>query len=611
MNAGLKPLNIALKAVFAVVLLGVLLIASQSLFMDGSTWHHSALGKEFVKDMGFPRQDSFSYTGYAQWDKSTWLFDILAYTLVYALGPDKIYLFKYFLYIIFCAMLYMIMFKRQQGRYISATLPFALAGVLLLDQYFKVTPGIISCVYTAYFIFVLENEPTKRNAPLYYSLPFIALFWANTAAVAAASVLLLLIYVIYYTADYFEMKDKKEHYFLGGAYVALFATALAVLLNPSFYGIYLDIYYMVDLSGLKEWKEYFTAAGPGEKTHLALIGCYLATGIALFVFNERGSDPGRKSGLVKDTLLLLVFLFLTVFNREYLPVFLVISIPVFTYYAYLIFRWSLVWPMKWTEHDMLIIKNCIYAVIIPLAMFYGWYRAVHTQQDNRPELAVNYLLKNPAPQNLFTPVELAGYAEQYLYPQYKVMYDGGKNRTEEAADDYARLMSGTATLTPVLAKYDINSVLTGAGSKLSARVKELGFKTAYFDGKNVVLVNPGKTQDYLKYINPENPDEYYDKEKYNEALAELTSFAEKNPSEAAHLMLAKLYAERNGKKARAYLEDRISEYPSQWQLYNLLGKLYYGEGEFASAVEVWDESKQTDNRMRMMYKDAKRRSEPE
>ena len=71
--------------------------------------------------------------------------------------------------------------------------------------------------------------------------------------------------------------------------------------------------------------------------------------------------------------------------------------------------------------------------------------------------------------------------------------------------------------------------------------------------------------------------------------------------------MARLYGEQDKKKEETYLEDTISDFPEEYPLYNFMGRFYYEGGDYSSAMDMWDQSKQRDEKINMLYKDAQKR----
>ena len=241
--------------------------------------------------------------------------------------------------------------------------------------------------------------------------------------------------------------------------------------------------------------------------------------------------------------------------------------------------------------------------MIPLVLVYAVYHFAEPKKKTLPDGGIAYIMNAKPPKNLFTPVHWAGYTGYYL-PGYKVMWDGNPLRNSDVKREYDLFFKGTLDITPIIERYSINTFLLPIGSSLENRLKTMGFKTAYFDSAVTVLVNPIAAKDYLKYINPSGAADYYDRTKYDEALLELKDFSLRYPSVKSHSLVARMLLEKNRKAGREYLENIITDFPEEYPLYNTLGRLYYEEGELNSAMDIWEQSKETDAGVKQLMKTA-------
>jgi hypothetical protein len=590
------------KAVFVVAVLAALFFASSGSYTDPSTWRHALMGKEFMKDMNFPAGDNLSYAGGAKWDRSAWVFDIFTYAAAFIAGMARLKYLKLIFFILIAGMMFMTAFKKQSGKYLTITTGVGLFGLILIDYYLKISPSAFSMLFAAYFVFVLEQEPSKRSDFLYYSLPFISIFWANMDTTAAAGPLLILVYVVYYIIDMMEVPEKKEKYNSPAILIALLLSSAATLLSPSFTRAYTVLINHFS-GGAAAWLT-FVRTGPAEKLQAALLAVYLLILIFVIIMNERGPEKGKKAELVRDATLTAVFIALCAADMSYVPVFLAVSVPIAMYYTYLIFRWGFVWPRKWTETDMVRIKNLTYIILIPLVAAYCLYKYMEPKSSIYPDKAIAYIMNAKPAKNLFVPVQWTGYTGYYL-PAYKFLWDGNQQRPEDVKREYEIITKGSLEISPIIERHSINTFLLPSGWPLNEKLKSLGFKTAYFDDESTVLVNPSSGADYFKYIAPGASTDFYDRANYVTALAEAAGFAEKYPSQAAHKMAAALYMEKDRKKAIDYLENTINDFPQEDGLNAELGKAYYDEGEYESAIEAFEEVKEPDAAIKQQMKAAK------
>jgi hypothetical protein len=575
-----RELNILLKALFVAGFIFAMFAAAGSSSMKPASWTHLAQGREMIK-VGLPDNNDYSFTANIKWDYSSWVFDAFIYSLGATIGADSLYLFKFFMMLLAFFALYLVMYKRQQGKYITAALPFAAYGAFLLEPYFAVTPQIFTLLFISYFMYVLERKPRKRNAALYYSLPFITLLWSNMDISAAAAVVIMLVYLLYRFIDALEEPEKKEIYDMKLFLTSLAGVFLAVFINPSLF------------AGALRFTGHF--ASPGwfvgyaftKKGLAASFPFYLYAGIMalIMLYNMKGADVGRRAELIKDSLLSAVFLTAALKDRAYIPWFLVVSIPVLSYYAYMIFRWDFVWPRQWAEADLTRVKNGFYIILVPLVFIYGGLRQAAQKQDMYPSGAVAYISGTQVPQNIYSEQDWAGYLKYHLYPDYKIMYDPDMRLPETAAEDYATVYYGDKQYQETISRNNLNSFLLSMNAPALKYLKAPQYRAAYFDDKTVIMVDTSKTDRYFKAILPLE-DVFFDRANTLNALSELEPFSEDYPSERAQLMVAKIYAADQQSRAIDYLSYMIDKYPNNYKLYNYKGMLLYNAGDYENAREV-------------------------
>lgn len=600
-----RIIDIALKVLFAAAVTAAMFSACYHSFADNTTYSRAVSGREFLRDLTFPKADEASFTGPVKWDKSSWLFDFSLYAASYIMrGMQGLRYIKFAALVFMAFFIFLAVFKKQKGKYLSITMPVGLLGFVILCYHSAITPALVAPVLTAYFVFVLEQEPSKKNDLLYYSLPFAALFWANTSQTSPAAAVLTAVYTFYYIADANEVPEKREKYNSPAILISFAGVALATLLSPAFTAVYINpaVHFS---AGIAAWKQELFSRGL-EPGYFILLCLYLLVFIIVLALNEKSSDVGRKAEFIKDMAMSVILALACAADMDFIPVFVAATLPAAMYYTSLIFRWNFVWPRKWTENDLAGVKITLYAVMIPLVCAFGAYKFLKPAAGAFPDGAIAYINAEKPPQNLFIAIDWAS-CVYFSAPAYKLMYDGGANRPGDVKKEYDIIMKNELDPMSIMEKYGVNSALLKIGSPLAARFTAAGYKTAYFDGQSVLLVNPAKTTNYLKYIDPENDANFYEKDKYDDAAAELKAYAEKYPGVAAHILMARLYGEQDKKKEETYLEDTISDFPEEYPLYNFMGRFYYEGGDYSSAMDMWDQSKQRDEKINMLYKDAQKR----
>jgi hypothetical protein len=493
--------------------------------------------------------------------------------------------------------LYLVIYKRQQARYITVALPFALFGAYLLEPYFTALPSAMPLLFMACFLYVLERKPRARNRALYLALPFITLLWSNMHLSALLAVILMLVYLLYRFIETREEEAKKEDFDFKLLLYSLAGTSAAVVLNPSL------------INGLTGFvshfmtPEWFAGYSFTKKGITQMFPFYVYTGMLLLImaYDIKGADVGRRAELVKDSILCFVFLTMALKDSAYIPWFLVVSIPVISYYSYLIFRWDFVWYRQWVEADLVKIKNGFYFLLVPLVFVYGALKLTQKQPLSFPAGAAAYISGTQVPKNIFSEQQWSGYLEYFLYPDYKIMYEKGMKQQADVPGDYATLFYGDKGWNEAAVKYGIGSALISYKAPAVAKFKEAGYAAAYFDDNFVVLVDKTKTD---RYFNPLEV-EFFDKANTQNALMELESFSEDYPSERAQIMTAQIYAASEQSRAIDYLSYMIDKFPENYKLYNYKGRLLYGAGDYENAYETLAASLKRGPEEEAMLKDIK------
>lgn len=595
-----KELSIFLKILFVAGFLFAMFAAGYVSQVEPDGWGHMARGREMIKKFGLPDKAAYSFAGGVKWDYGTWIFDAFIYSLSFSAGAENVKMFKTFLMLFAFFVLYLVIYKRQQARYITIALPFALFGVYLLEPYFTALPSAMPLLFIACFLYVLERKPRKRNKALYYSLPFIALLWSNMHASALIAVILMLVYLLYRFIETREEEAKKEEYDFKLFLFSMLGTAVAVVLSPSLIkGVAGFVMQFASTDWLAGYS--FTKKGMAQ-----MFPFYVYTGMLLLImlYNMKGADVGRRAELVKDAALCLIFLALAIKDASFIPWFLLVSIPVISYYAYMIFRWDFVWPRQWAEADLYNIKNVFYIMLVPAVFVYGAMKLGEKKPDLYPAGAVSYISGTQVPANVFSEKQWAGFLEYFIYPDYKVMYDPQMKLSGDVAADYDTLYYGDRGWKEAAEKYKIGSALLDFSSPAVKKFAEAGYAAAYFDDQHLVMVDRARTDRFFRHINPLE-EQFFDRVNTQNALMEIESFSEEFPSEKAQMMTAMIYAASGTSRAIDYLSYMIDKFPENYKLYNYKGKLLYDAGDYENAQDVLSGSSKRGPEEETMLKDIK------
>jgi len=577
-----------LKVLFFLTFLFFIFYLSNNNYMDLNIFNNIENGKKFFNSHKLPDFDDTSWAGKREFNKKTWFFDLFIYLNAIYFGLNNFKYYKIFILFISFFIIFLIIYKRQQGKYISISLPFAVLASYIILSNIKVSPDIFDIFFISCFLYVLERIPSKRNKTLYYFLPFLSLFWINiNANTGIYGFIIWLIYLLYRYMDLKEQPEKEEKYSFKILILTGAGIILAILINPYFRNVLeISLKFITDKSYLLNFNF--------KNLNIILFCFYLFLYFIILEINLKGADVGRRAEFIKDVFLTLFFLFLVFKKAKFIPHFLVITIPVFSYYVYLIFKWDFVWEKKWTEKTLIRIRNMIYMILIPLIFILIFIEGKFTKSKNYPYNIINYINSENVPANIYNPKEIGSFLSFYLYPQYKIFIDTKDNGIKNVLEINKGIENN---LKDTIAKYDINTFILSKEAKIISELLKQGFKISYFDDEYYILVNSLKSNKYFKNIDPLQAKVI---NKYEDAILELENFESNYASQEAALLLAKIYAEKDLSKAIKYLENKVYEYSDNSLLCNYLGKLFYRVEDYENAYETWKKSKQKDEEVKKL-----------
>ncbi len=580
--------NIKSKIFFALAVLAVVLVTAYTSNFDHNTWWHLSSGRELSVGMSIPQYDNFSYAGPTAWKTRGWLFDAFIYSTSTYLKIEMLFLVKIFMLAAFFYIIVLTVFKRLKGKYMTVVFPVLAMAYFLLQPAFTLSPHMFSFLFAAFFIYALEHEPSKRHMGLYLSMPLAALVWANMDNSAVLGIVLMLIYLVYHFDSTTEIREKNTDIsypiFLG----ALVATSMVVLVNPEGYrAIILFFSENLKPSALHKSINDPVVFGMSDVVFTGVFYSYAILMLLAIWYNLRGADIGRKAELFKDILLIAVPFFAAVFYKEFMPYFIILTVGVFCYYLQLIFKWDMVWEKKWTEAQVSGISRTILLLLSPLLFLYAGLEYINAKPVAYPNGAVKYIMRIKPDANIFAPANWNGFLEDQLYPRYKTMLTGRNNIENKTAKDYLKIINADPEALKTCEEYNINTFILPPDCAL-ARVLQNSpkFKPAYFDGTDIIFVNKEKTEQYLTAYNifdGKNPYPLGTKAAYEE----LNEFAQNYPSETAYLALGTVYAKINAPEAIEFLRDIVMRYPEYTGLYDFIGKLYYEQKDYKTAINMW------------------------
>lgn len=597
-----RSLNGVLKFLFAALFVACIVKASHTFFLSDASYFHAAKGREIAMAADLPKTDPFTYAKPGNWNASSWLFDLFYYATIAGAGIGVSFAIKTIFLLMIFSGLFLVVYKRLQGKYLTAVFLFLLPASWIIAAGAAVSPELVSVLFITYFFYVLERKPSKRNSLLYFSLPVAALVWSNMSPLSLVALPVMAVYVIYRSIDRSEIPEKTESYDFRLLVMSFAALIPALVLNPGFINGAKNFV----LSFGSGWLNGFDTVTVSGRVFAAVCVFHAALLVILLFINVKGADVGRHADLVKDTLITALFLGIGLKDVSYAPVAAAATLPITAYYVFLIFRWGFVWPRQWTERDWQAIKKSFYLMLIPALALYVFAPPLSAPEKLLPSQAVSYISNVKVPGPVFAQEEKSPYMLFYLYPTYKMMITPFSGK--EAREDYKAIKGGGEKFRETAERYSIASYLIENGSPIAGVVDKERFAPAYFDDNYIIFVEKEKSDRYFTAIDPAAEENFYAKENRQKAAAELRQFADAYPSQKAHLMYASLLAGTDRNAAIDYLQYTVESFRENSKLYALLGKLLYEAGDFENAAEALSKTSEKSGETDRMFKDARRKA---
>ncbi|HDT15580.1 MAG TPA: hypothetical protein ENN55_05155, partial [Firmicutes bacterium] len=150
--------NYILKGVFLFLVVVSVFALNAAAPAESGEWKYAVNGREIFNEGFFPEKEKFSYAYEADFEKKSWLFAVFSHSVFRILGENNVYIARFVMIMILFSALFMTVYKRQQGKYVSVIIPAALTGFYLLAVKTGMTPETISYIFLAYVIYIFEHQ---------------------------------------------------------------------------------------------------------------------------------------------------------------------------------------------------------------------------------------------------------------------------------------------------------------------------------------------------------------------------------------------------------------------------------------------------------------------
>jgi hypothetical protein len=468
------------KKVYPLTVAGIflaILLVSISPVSDSDLWWHLASGKYIVESGNIPRADIFSHTVQGkEWLDHEWLSQVVFYEMYDLWGFWGVVMVKSSAVLIAFFFLYR---RTSISNGKAATVITLLAVVLVSHDAWLARPMIFSFMFLSIFLFVLER------GKYLWSLPLLTILWAN---LHGGFILGLLILFLYAAGSTLAGDPRGAR----GLAIIFAASALASLFNPNTYRLLIyPFQYAFNTTHamfISEWQS------PVFHTFSAYEALILLTIVALALKKGLGAT---------EVILLAVFTHLSLFAVRNVSLYGLVCAPIiighlesgikdlqaiYTPAVRLVDRFG-------PAFEKSFIPGFVYTgIVLSFALFLSPYLSgAHTLDAGPapiyPEGAVDYLIENKPPGNLYNRYGWGGYCIWTLYPEYRVFIDGRADLYGDFIYDYLKVHRAQEGWNDTLDEYKVSVVLTGKGDQVDVLLKASPeWELAYQDDIAVVYL---------------------------------------------------------------------------------------------------------------------------
>jgi hypothetical protein len=407
------------RQIFSLVLFISLFFLTLRPIADPDFWWHLRTGQWMVENSRIPHTDPFSFTkAGSPWVAHEWLSELLIYTLFKLGGTGSLVFF--FSLLITTAFYFAYRSTAREARPYLAGFSILL-GALASAPTWGVRPQMFSLMFIGLFLYLLEKFRQNGRLRHLYPLPVLTLLWVNLHAGFLLGLGVIGLYISGEAVGILVALARRTKPSLAPAIhllAALGACTLATLANPN--GIRILTYPFETLSSpsmqqfIQEWFSpdfHKLEWQPLALLLLAMIG----TGML-----------GGKPVPVTRLLVVLFCAYGALRSMRNVPFFVLSATPVLADQVSSFVRlpgegsFSFNRSLRWLPPILV----GLLLLVTGLRFFQVVNDQSKTEAENFPQAAVDWIIANHPPKNIFNTYGWGGYMIWRLYPEYRVYVDG-------------------------------------------------------------------------------------------------------------------------------------------------------------------------------------------
>jgi hypothetical protein len=479
-----------LRRLFVVILFGGIFVLAARNITDPDFWWHLRTGQYIVETRSVPHVDSYSFTRQGhRWVAHEWLSEILIYGLYRVAGWSGLIVG----FATITVVTFLFLYLRCQGQpYIAGIL--VLLGALASRPTWGVRPQSLSLLLASILLWLFESSVENRTR-LWWIVPM-TLLWANLHAGYSLGIALMILWLLGSWLDQRLASHRSLDLasYLDAMAIVLLVSGLVVMLNPN--GLRLYWYPLATLNSVAMQKHIVEWFSPDFHRGEYLPFLFLLLGAVAAPFLSGLHTSPRK------LLLLCVSAYGALHSSRFIPVFVLIAIPILTEHAEAWLR-SRQWTRFLSGASPITagkaLVNALALVVLGTVTFLHVRTVIRYQPiaegQTFPAAAVAFMKRNGTVSPMFNNYSWGGYLIWNL-PANRVFVDG---RADVYGDDLMEHFFTTYTATGDwkhdLEQWKIASVLVPTNSPLAtALALDHNWQAVFRDPQAEILTNSDPAQ---------------------------------------------------------------------------------------------------------------------
>lgn len=446
------------------------------MLMDGDTGYHIRAGEYFIDHLAVSTKDIFSYREPAlDWTAHEWLSEVLMGGLHRWLGLTGVVFFFSAIIAWISRRLYQIV--RSECDVLIAIF-ISLFAVATVGIGWMARPHILSLFFFLYFYENLEKFRKKQDKHLLIKFPLAMLIWVNLHGGYVMGFLLMTVYLI----SALLQKESFPHIrrLLSTSGLCL----LAVMLNPTGWRI---LTFPFKLVSNKYIMDHFIEFGVPDFHAFLFYKYYLLLLIGIFLLS-------RKRVEIHEFFLISMLTYMSLYSLRHSTLFAVITAPVVARHLQGIWT-DLRAPwfkriIRERNENLTAVDKAALNGIWPIAIMGVVFVLICTgnirnsfSEEEKPVKAIQFIQENKLKGNVYNNDEFGDLLIYYLWPQYKVFFDGrGDMYGAKLLKEYLKVEGLEEGWEDVFKKYQISWVFFYTKTALSyALSKDPDWRLIYSD----------------------------------------------------------------------------------------------------------------------------------